>query len=102
MRRFVIAAGTALAMLPVSIKADVTAGRPDAHARELAQAVAAGEGILPRASNTAAEWEPTLKQLIEETLHVTDPAKADSIGVVVHSHLQGVDDDLAEVRVSAI
>lgn len=102
MRRLIIAAATAVALLPGAARAQVSSGAPGAHARELAQAVVADEGVQARWSKVSASLEPILAGLIAKPLDVADPAKKERIGAVVHNDLQALGDEMIEARVSAM
>lgn len=101
MRKAVIAAGVALAWLAGPGHTQTASATPGPHARELAQALVAADGERARLSKLTS-MELVLPRLIEQTLDVADPVKKDRIGVVVHNRIQALEDDLIEVRVSAM
>ena len=84
----------------------------DPHARELAQALVGlaqtfvGEENRQasplNSSNLTLQFEPMIKSEIEKTVSVTDPAKIEKIGVIVHGGLEALRDDMVEARVSAL
>ena len=103
MRRVVTVTGMALALLAGPGRAQVSSATPDPHARELARALVAED---PAAQTTRSKISPilesTLTGQIGKTLDVTTPDKKDKIGVVVHSGVQAMWDDMIETRVSAL
>lgn len=102
MRRLIIVAGGALALLSGAGRAQVASGVPDPRVRDLARAVVAGDGVQARWSSLGAAMEPAMAQQIDKALGLTDAARKAQVGGVVHNGLEALGGDLAEARVSVL
>jgi hypothetical protein len=101
MGKILVTVGLATALLAGQVQAQPPSGLPDLKTRQLARAMVAADGDRVRLSKLDS-IEVVIAAQIEKALDLTDPAKKEKIGSIVHERLQALEDDLIEARVSAL